>query len=436
MYNYSPIKQLIIKNFRNLGNVTIDFSDSPIVSLIGENESGKTSVVKAFGVCAMHCDPRSQKDYIRDGTTEFGVAIILEDGTQIVRQKGVGTSSNRYKVVYPDGKKWEAVKLENDVPKAVQDVMGLIEEPETKELIHIRTYEDQLLFVVTPASTNYKVMYNALKISQLTNAIKAGSAEANQLKAKIQHAETSIGALRNSFSAIKTYDLEPISNIRDKVRNDYEQLKKLTRAIEISESIERDTQELGLINELSEKNVTAIDVSIVDKLNRVGNILSDIDILNKESSALIKLSDLSEINEGIITKINDAYDKFTKTKDLESRIKVYDGIDEVSTVSEVMCTVLNSVDRLLSENKRYTHLESIYNVDKLPAIDSLIGVYDKLSKAVEINCSINSYSESVKKIDEYTDGIIDWMKKIGVATTECPRCGEAVIIDLDKLGDK
>ena len=35
--------------------------------------------------------------------------------------------------------------------------MGMVTEPETKEFLHIRTYEDQLLFVVTTASANYKM---------------------------------------------------------------------------------------------------------------------------------------------------------------------------------------------------------------------------------------------------------------------------------------
>lgn len=38
MYSYSPIKKVFIKNFRNIEEATIDFEDSPIVSLIGENE--------------------------------------------------------------------------------------------------------------------------------------------------------------------------------------------------------------------------------------------------------------------------------------------------------------------------------------------------------------------------------------------------------------
>ena len=57
---YSPITKLYIKNFRNIGEATIDFTDSPIVSLIGDNEAGKTSVVKAFAVCALHADPRCE----------------------------------------------------------------------------------------------------------------------------------------------------------------------------------------------------------------------------------------------------------------------------------------------------------------------------------------------------------------------------------------
>ncbi len=57
MYNYSPIKKLFIKNFRNLGEVEIDFTQSPIVTLLGENEAGKTSVVKAFATCALHSNP-------------------------------------------------------------------------------------------------------------------------------------------------------------------------------------------------------------------------------------------------------------------------------------------------------------------------------------------------------------------------------------------
>ena len=96
MYTYSPIKTIYIKNFRNIGEATIDFDESPIVCLIGENEAGKTSVVKAFAVAALHAYPRDQKDFIRDGTNGFGVCLELKDGSKITRIKT--STLNKYTV--------------------------------------------------------------------------------------------------------------------------------------------------------------------------------------------------------------------------------------------------------------------------------------------------------------------------------------------------
>ena len=106
---YSPIKKIYIKNFRNLGEVEIDFTESPIVCLLGENEAGKTSVIKAFSVCALHSTPRDQKDYIRDGTQMFGVKIELQDGSSVTRLKTA--TVNKYVVEKADGTKWETNKI-------------------------------------------------------------------------------------------------------------------------------------------------------------------------------------------------------------------------------------------------------------------------------------------------------------------------------------
>jgi len=51
-YTYKNIDRVRVKNFRNLDDVLIDFSDSPIVALVGDNEAGKTSVIKAIAACS------------------------------------------------------------------------------------------------------------------------------------------------------------------------------------------------------------------------------------------------------------------------------------------------------------------------------------------------------------------------------------------------
>ena len=87
MYGYSPLKSLKIKNFRNIGDVNIDFTESPIITLLGANEAGKTSVIKAFSMCALHDSPREQKDWIRDDTDMLGVEIDLADVVQKRNQR-------------------------------------------------------------------------------------------------------------------------------------------------------------------------------------------------------------------------------------------------------------------------------------------------------------------------------------------------------------
>ena len=85
--DYSKIKKVRIKDFRCIGDITIDFTKSPIVSLIGDNESGKTSVVKSFSTLGCNADARNQKEFIRDNTRGFGIVWELEDGTLIKRIK-------------------------------------------------------------------------------------------------------------------------------------------------------------------------------------------------------------------------------------------------------------------------------------------------------------------------------------------------------------
>lgn len=243
----------------------------------------------------MHATPRDQKDYIRDGTKGFGVAIELEDGTQVVRMKMA--SANSYKVVYPkdeDGEpvkpNWETNKIDSGLPKAVQEVMGMIEEPETKEFLHIRTYEDQLLFVTTASSANYKVMYNALQISQLVDAIKLGSKEANTYKASIGQTEVSVETLQSKANELRILDIEPLQNIRDRVSKERAQLEFIEKAIKIKRKLDEQIESLGELskiqdlNELSVSQATTLSgidktVSKIQKLENSLAILSDVDTL-------------------------------------------------------------------------------------------------------------------------------------------------------------
>lgn len=437
MYSYSPIKQVYIKNFRNLGEVTIDFKDSPIVSLIGENEQGKTSVVKAIAVCAMHATPRDQKDYIRDGTKGFGVAIELEDGTQVVRMKMA--TANSYRVTYPKGPDgnpikptWEAAKLSNDLPQAVQDVMGMIEEPETKEFLHIRTYEDQLLFVTTASSTNYKVMYNALKISQLVDAIKLGSKEANALKTSINQKEIQAETLDTQAKSLKIYDLEPLQNIRDRLKNEVAQLNKLDRALELKKKIEVQTREVGELSKLS--SIPEISITLVMSLDKAYRVLDNLKELGSMYRTYSLADSLEEIDLNSYYNIYNAHARYESLKNSEEQSRNYIA---VNSLSEININEVSNLQRAMALSKKIeadmNKLQTL-NISRADDVqDSDLTVYSRTYKALGLIQRNKQLEDAKVQIDNYCDAVIKWMKDIGVATETCPKCGETIVIDLDKL---
>ena len=437
MYSYSPIKQVYIKNFRNLGEVTIDFKDSPIVSLIGENEQGKTSVVKAIAVCAMHATPRDQKDYIRDGTKGFGVAIELEDGTQVVRMKMA--TANSYRVTYPKGPDgnpikptWEAAKLSNDLPQAVQDVMGMIEEPETKEFLHIRTYEDQLLFVTTASSTNYKVMYNALKISQLVDAIKLGSKEANALKTSINQKEIQAETLDTQAKSLKIYDLEPLQNIRDRLKNEVAQLNKLDRALELKKKIEVQTREVGELSKLS--SVPEISITLVMSLDKAYRVLDNLKELDSLYRTYSLADSLEEIDLNSYYNIYNAHVRYESLKNSEEQSRNYIA---VNSLSEININEVSNLQRAMTLQRKIeadmNKLQTLNISSATDVQDSDLTVYSRTYKALGLMQRNKQLEDAKVQIGNYCDAVIKWMKDIGVATETCPKCGETIVIDLDKI---
>ena len=434
MYNYSPIKKLYIQNFRNLGNVEIDFTESPIVTLVGENEAGKTSVIKAFSACALHANPREQKDWIRDNTKMFGVAIDLQDGTRIIRIKEA-SGINSYQIMEPDGKiKWSTNKITDGLPAEIQKVMGLIEEPETKEFLHIRTYEDKLLFVVTPNSTNYKVMYNALKVEQLTKAIKNGSTEVNNLRSDINTNEIRIQTLTNQARAIKIIDTESIVNVKNRLIQQMSLLDKIERAKVLTDKIDSCEKQLGALALIDKFNLEPVNELSASKLNSICKILNRHKEVSKLQSLYKEVYNSELIDIGVVNKLSN----FISKKDiLDAKIANAGAlvhISEISEISEVEIVQLNKVMTLLDKLR---HKELMLRAIDTSGCDQIAdNRLTNLAKLHSIGSKRDEVTEKQAQLDSinnYIEQVHDYMKQCGVAVETCPKCGESVIFDVDKM---
>ena len=435
MYSYSPIKTIRVKNFRNIGDVELSFEDSPIITLVGSNEAGKTSIIKAFAACALHANPREQKDWIRDTTKMFGVEINLEDGTQLIRVKEDG-GINLYRIIYPDKQVWDVTKITDGLPVPVQKVMGLIEESETGEFLHIRTYEDRLLFVVTPDSTNYKVMYSALKVEQLTKAIKIGSNQVNTLKSEVNRNENSLDTLRNQLKSIKIIDVEALLDIRERLKYQLSLLDKLEKAVQYKRNIKEQEVQLGAIGLINRFNLQTIDELLTSNINRVGNILKSQENLKVSALVLEKSTSLETIDINLLNRLSSL---ILKKNELRTKIEeagAYIHINKIPEINETLVVQLYKTVQLLDKRNSLQNQVNVIDLQESTEItDKSLDILSKLNKMKEMYQAIKVNTDNLTKINDYLEQVQEYLKQCGVAVESCPKCGEAVVFDIDKLGD-
>ena len=428
--NYSPIKSIRTKNFMCLGDVVIDMTQSPIVSLIGENDSGKTSFIKSVAVCAANINELEQKGYIRGGTAGFGVAIELEDGSRVVRMKR--KDANIYEVEVPGKEKWSVSKIDRGygAPKQVEDVMGFVVEPETKELLNMRTYEDKCLFVFTKASENYKVWYNALKVDNISRAIKEGTKEANKDKSEINSYERSIDVLENNLNKIQIVDIEPALKMREIIKRQLSQIEKLERAVELIEENKRladSVTELEKLNSLNE--VSEVEVNMLSTLNI---IMERNKQLIDKNELYIKAYDLSEIDYSVEEKMLRVMKLTDETSNKEKVMGVYEDVANTVEVNEQEINDFDRVMQLINTNK---NLESKLDTeaDNLSEIDeSNIDILESLNKIYQYSYRLNKLDEYSNQLEAYGKQFEDALKEMGVKVVNCPKCGEEIIMDSDE----
>ena len=429
MYKYKPISDIYIRNFRCLGDVQLSFKDCPIITLLGDNEAGKTSVVKAFSVCALHTNPRDQKDYIRDNTSEFGVAIELNDGTRIVRRKG--DTVNLYSIVNPDGSREDFPKLAEGLPTEVQKLMGLIEEPETGELLHIRMYEDKLLFVESKSSDNYKVMYNALKVENITRAIKSGSQEVNKLKSCIKTNELSIETLHGQIQGIKTYDIENLLLIKNSIKQELEVLNLLNKCKKQLDRINELNKLKGALKLIEEFNLDTVDEVLASKLNVINRIYNRYNEVINYKSVIDEIGVLDEIDTRVLNSIIDIKNKMGRLEKVKSENLV---LSEATTLQEIDENLIKNICSIIDSKNKLIEIRAKVGTDDISSLNEIsTSTLDKIAKAIQCINTINNDNQQIEPLKNDCTQIENYMKQCGVAVETCSQCGNTIIFDIDKV---
>ena len=428
---YSKIKSFRVKNFRIIGDITIDFKDSPIIALVGDNESGKTSIVKAFIVASMNGLQSKQKAFIREGQIGFGLEIVLEDGTVVTRIKT--SALNKIKVQKPNQEPWEVTKIDRGmgIPVELQEVMGLIEEPETKEYLQIRTYEDQLLFVVTSGSTNYKVMYDALKVEQLTRALRLGTEEANMLKRALDNNTFMINELMSNIRQIRITDIEPLVNIKERMKKQLSLLDKLERAVELNKENQAMREMLASANQLSE--LGEIEENKVSLLVNAKRAKDSLDRLKQEQKVFIQLDSADEISIDSmerLEKLQRARRLKAENESIEINIGAFAELSKAEEISEAIPIKLSMALVAMQNKSNIEQLYRVYQSNNAKMIeDTDMESVNKLIYTMQKRNEVYADYNGLVGIKSELERLTELLKNSGAVVADCPSCGETVIVD-------
>lgn len=423
-YNYSPVTKLSVKDFRNLGNVEIDFTKSPIVCLKGGNEAGKSSVVLALKALGSNLGQRQYKEYIRTGTDSWVVALFTEDGRVAYRKKSDSsqelgtyiTSNNQYELA------WSSDKLDdNSVPPEIQEITGFISEPETKELLNVRTYENSMLFVETSGGTNHKVMYNALKIENVTQAIKNGTTEAKELKKSLDSYSNSVDTCREELRKIRTIDIEPIEKMKQRILKEKSTIVLFEKAMELQNNLNSINSQLGVYSELGE--LPKLDEYLFTNLENAMEAKKSIDDISKKTETFELVRQLKTIDTNIIDKLDNALN--CKNEYLTLQTNIYSDLDKCDLIDLNVYEKLEKGHQLLDEFRQGDELLSIYNTETPQEIseDIVLKFESIVDKVNELRNVIMEYNQTKAVVDNF----YATLDKMGVKYTICPNCSEIIL---------
>lgn len=423
---YAPIKSIKLVNFRNFKDVVIEFGDKSMITLVGDNEAGKSSLSKSLETLGANLKPNIQKDYIRSGTSGFLVAVLLddEDDTIIFRKKMPGF--NGFGIQKKGQIVWSTDKMdENVVPPQVKEYMGFILEPETKELLNVRTYENLLLFITTKGSSNYKVMYNALKADNLSRAIKAGNKEANEYKSEIGASETNINAFTNQLRNIRTLDLSPLVVMRGRLESEQKSIAELESATELYKNIVSIQNELGELSRLD--SIELVSEVEATALNNMYDYKEDLKSIEEKLGIYSQIKTCEEVGIDELNMLDtckELLDELT-SKNYEA----YNVVSEIELVGEEEVQAWSRCSELMLDIKSIDTEFARYNTSLGGVTDLDLNIIEQIEKIVDIQKSVISIEKAMEETDREIIEVENQLKSFGVLVTTCRNCGETVIME-------
>lgn len=369
-------------NFMSFEHAKFEFDYRNIIGIVGYNNSGKSTALRALEVNMYNRFPQSQLSFIKDGKDYFRVVSTWSDGITILRDK-YANGQSLYEMWKDDQcvfstKQNGVLTKVSDVPLCIQQYLNLVKLEDS--CLNSRSCFEKQFLVQSSGSENYSVLNTVLKSEELSLASSLVNTDRNKLSSDIVAVNAEYNILQERFK-------EGIGLSEDLIKA-LESVDKLLDASEAKSS------SLVSVKEITE-NIARIPV-------------------------VAEMKQVSADSLNLLCQINECDVKFSALRE----------IPHVSAVDGKQLDLLASVVSCDSKLKAIPTFDKLSSVDT-KRVETLTGIEAILERLAEVEQETERVDERLVKLSEESKTLGQQLKEFGVRTVRCKNCGALVEVGGD-----
>ena len=400
--SYAPLTSITVTNFMSFPSCTVGYSNPSeedtefhpegILNIKGFNDSGKSALLIAVGVCLLNAYPRDQKSFIREGTDSFRVVCRFADGVSIIREKYSDGRSLYEMVSESEGtlyttRSGDMLTNVEGIPAPIEKYLGLF--AEGSFYLNMRRRTDPMLLVNTTGSENFTMLNSVLKTAELSEAAKDASNQANVLANEL------------SDKQVELYGVES-------------ELKGIWETEEFLDSL--------LFQSTNEDNLS----------KAVSGLSSAVDAgAAYESSPKPVPSDvlgaLSPVDSAPLKVFSSCTESIRALRDTPLPISLPQGIssDTLQTLESAFasCSLLSTVEVFPEALESYFSRCSLTSAPS----DSFHSIQQTITEYKELSAQYDTISGVVRDLSEQLSSELDSIQAAGYSVGRCPSCSSLVL---------
>lgn len=399
------LRRIHIENVQSIVDLTLDFDETGVYRLVGDNDVGKSAILRAITALFTNVSRSNYKEYISDWADTFIVEGWFYDGGYVKLSRG---AEDFYEWSIPNSSE-KILKTDGKVPLELQKYFNLYSENDKSKLtLNFNLQGDVLPFVDTTASDNFWLTQKALGTNLLLKASKRMKLNNSDIDKEIKITNENI-----------EYENEIAKKIDNEIRTDEEFIDKLSRNISVINEEQSELEKIkefkGLLDTVNSMKTRLQEIPVVSDLefHQLSTKSNELALLKEYKNQLDSISLLKrnlEINEVKSNQLRDLEILQEKDSEIVLLNKYKKEKDHITTLKTKYSTIMSSINAL--------DLSTFSN--KISEMNDLL----KFKKEKE-------YINNLVKSKENTEVLVGNIEKeiLELKTEEkiCPVCGSDLL---------